>query len=306
LGTIGEHIVVSTGYVLPVPAGNKKFFVKSDMKNNVFNINLFPGFTSKNELMEKLFYDDAVDGVVMRTYGAGNAPDDPAFLATVRKSIAKGKLIVNVSQCQVGTVEMGLYEASSELLEAGVLSGLYMTPEAALTKLMWTLGTQFGEGRTNQVQISQRGEQTENLFDLRLGGLTPEKAASVYTNAVSPDGRLDRDRISRAMLRISGLGVVDAHDGDVVLVSVFMNKPNSDHATPTDSEERCVAIIEFAYDAAKPEQTRMKNITYKTQNVIGKGDVILTLVARKTGKPGIAEPAKIFFKGLYIAVYATA
>lgn len=308
LGTIGEHIVVSTNYVLPVPAGNRKFFAKSDMVENVFNINLFPGFTGKqNALMSKLFLDDAVDGIVMRTYGTGNAPDDQFFLATIRESIAKGKLIVNVTQCAVGTVEMGLYEASSELLEAGVLSGLDMTPEAALTKLMWTLGTQFGDGRTNQMQISQRGEQTENLFDLRFGGLAREQAKDIYTNAVSPDGRLDRNRISRAMLRISGLGVAGAQHGDFIVIRAFMNMPSAKHETLTQ-EERCVATIEFSYDAAAPEQTRMKNITYKTQNVIGNGDVILTLVSEKRTSPGSVErvPVAAYFKGLYIAAYAKA
>jgi len=307
LGSIGENITINTNYILSPPSGNKKFFVKSDMGKNVFNISLFPGFTGKqNALMSKLFLDDAVDGIVMRTYGAGNAPDDPTFLETIRDSIKDGKLIVNVTQCLVGTVEMGLYEASSELLDAGVLSGLDMTPEAALTKLMWTLGTQFGDGRISQMQISQRGEQTENLFDLRFGGLERAKSKDSYTNAVSPDGRLDRNRISRAMLRISGLGIEGAQDGEIVRIRAFMNMPSAKQETP-EEEERCVVVIEFSYESARPEQTRMKNITYKTQNVIGSGDVIITLVAdKKLQDKDQREPVKIFFKGLYIAVYAKA
>lgn len=322
LGTIGEHIVVNTSYVMPPPVGSKKFFVKSDMAPNVFNINLFPGFTGRqnqeNSLMEKLLLDETAQGIVMRTYGTGNAPDDSEFLKVIREAISptkpgkEGKLIVNVTQCPVGTVEMGLYEASSELLEAGVLSGLDMTPEAALTKLMWTLGTQYGVGRVNQMQISQRGEQTENLFDLRFGGVEEAKAASTFTNSVVPDGRLDRDRISRSMLRISGLGVEGAEPGDVIRIRVFMNMPMANHGTNEQKEERCVAVIRFSYDEKVGRQTRMQNITYKTQNVIGNGDVILTLVADRdvTGKSDdeqrLYKPVNIFFSGLYIAVYAKA
>lgn len=319
LGTIGEHIVVNTSYVMSPPSGTKKFFVKSDMVENVFNINLFPGFTGKaGSLMRKLFLDDTAQGIVMRTYGTGNAPDDPDFLNIIREAITpvepgkEGKLIVNVTQCAVGTVEMGLYEASSELLEAGVLSGLDMTPEAALAKLMWTLGTQFGTGRVNQMQISQRGEQTENLFDLRFGGVERDKATSVFTNAFVPDGRLDRNRISRSMLRISRLGVEGADQGELIRLRVFMNMPAASHATNEQKEERCVAVIEFPYDSTNPMQTRMKNITYKTQNVIGSGDVILTLVADRRSSASAApanpvwEPIPIYFNGLYIAVYAKA
>jgi L-asparaginase len=276
------------------------------MRDNVFNIGLFPGFTGKPDLMEQVFLKSTVEGIIMRTYGAGNAPDDSAFLRTIRGAVASGKLIVNVTQCAVGTVEMGLYEASSELLEAGVLSGLDMTPEAALTKLMWTLDTQFGDGRVSQMQISQRGEQTENLFDLRFGGIDSQSPKDKYTNAVSPDGRLDRARISRAMLRISGLGIQGANTNDLIRIRAYMNMPSASESTAVD-EERCVAVIEFKYDATKPEQTRMKNITYKTQNVIGSGDVILTLVAdRSNGDGSEYKQVDMYFKGLYIAVYAKA
>jgi len=299
LGAIGEHININTNYVLPSPPDTRKFFIKTDLISDVFNINIFPGFT--NQQMAKILLDAEVKGIVMRTYGTGNVPNNPEFLDTISDAIKeKNKLVVSVTQCVEGMVEMGLYEASSGLLERGVISGLDMTPEAALAKMMWTLGTQFGQGRTTQMQISQRGEQTENLFDLRFGALSKEaalsKAESIYTQAVSPDGRLDRKRIAKSMLRISDLGIEGVAQDAPVRLKVFMNMPSANYATP-ETEERCVCIFEFKWDG-KPE-TKMKNITYKTQNVIGDGDVILTLVPE-------AADVKIYFSGLYIAIYATA
>lgn len=304
LGTIGEHIVINTNYVLPPPASNKKFFVKEDLDESVFDITVFPGFTPKK--MEKLFRDKDTNGIVMRTFGTGNVPSNEEFLDIIAKAVQDDKkLIVNLSQCTVGTVEMGLYEASNGLLERGVLSGLDMTPEAALTKLMWTLGTQFGDGRIAQMQISQRGEQTENLFDLRFGGVAPSEPKESYTNACSPDGRLNRDRISRAMLRITQFGVVGANEGDLIRVRAYMNMPSAKHSTSPE-EERCVAEMRFSYETEA--KTRMKNITYKTQNVIASGDVVLTVLADRKPKDANAEwiPVKIYFKGLYVAIYAKA
>lgn len=304
LGRIGEHIVIETKHLLPAPSSNKKFFVKMDLDDRVFNVSIFPGFSDPQ--MGKIFLDGETSGIVIRSYGTGNVPGNPDFLNAIEKAVQSGRLIVNISQCTEGTIEMGLYEASSGLLERGVLSGLDMTPEAALTKLMWTLGTQFDQGRVTQMQIAQRGEQTENLFDLRFGSLDEKKAKNLYVNSVSPDGRLDRDRISRAMLRISDLGCPEAEDGDHVRVRVFMNMPRADHDTP-DTEERRIVDIEFGHDAQKPVKTQMRNVTYKAQSVIGSGDVILTLVAERKPKQGGAyEPTPIFFRGLFAAIYAEA
>ena len=310
LGTIGEHIIINTNILLPRPKG-KRFFIKTDLIPRVFNINLFPGFSANP--MRKLFLDQETEGIVLRTYGTGNVPGDAAFLAMIKQSvqgdtlislagdtqsqaIPNGRLIVNISQCTQGTVEMGLYEASNRILEQGVLSGLDMTPEAALTKLMWTLGTQVGDGRVAQLQISQRGEQTENLFDLRYGGVAQSRPVSVFTASAVPDGRLDRNRISRAMLRLSGLGVTGVENGERVNVKVFMNMPQADHTTDV-SEGRCVTSLSFMHSTEQPMQTRMQNITCKTQQVIGHGDVILTLV---TSSPQV----QLFFHGLYLTVYA--
>jgi len=162
---------------------------------------------------------------------------------------------------------------------------------------MWVLGTQYGAGREYaQMQINQRGEQTENLFDLRYGGLLKAQAADLYTKAISPDGRLNRQNISTSMLRVSDLGVIGVERGARTRVHVFMNMPAANHDTRLD-EERRVATLEFEWSGTT--ETRMQNITYKTQNVIGDGDVILTLVTE-------SKDVQAYFSGLYVAIYAKA
>lgn len=293
LGTIGEHIKINTNYTMTPPDPNKKFYIGTDLDEHVFLINVFPGFT--NNQIEKLLSDESIKGYVLRTYGTGNVPSNPEFLGLIDRAIKNDKVVVNLSQCSIGTVEMGLYEASSGLLESGVLSCLDMTPEAAITKLMWALGTQLDGGRIEQMQINRRGEQTENLFDLRFGGLSKRNADTTYINRISPDGRLDRNKISNAMLRVSALGVEGIEKGKNVKVHVFMNMPSAELTSL--NEERHIATLDFTWRGVPA--TRMKTITYKTQTVIGQGDVILKLI---TDPPS----AKIYFEGLYIAIYAKA
>jgi len=312
LGSIGEHIVINTSTLLPPLAEGREFFVNLNLDSNISCVNIFPGFSNKQ--MEKLFLDPEIKGILLRSYGTGNVPDDKIFLNIISRSIkgeseggvviGEGRLIVNLSQCSMGIVEMGRYETSTMLIEYGVLSGLDMTPEAALAKLMWALGTQIGAGRNSQMQISQRGEQTENLFDLRFGGIAQNKAKENFTARVTPDGRLDRVNISRAMLRISALGVVGAALGENIYVRVFMNMPIAN--IDTDREEG-YCIAEFDFSNAEKNETYMKNMTHKMRNVIGDGDgeVNLTLVAEKDTEKR-REKVSIYFDGLYIAVYAKA
>ena len=119
---------------------------------------LFPGISAavvRNVLAAPM------QGIVLETYGVGNAPQEPDMLAALHEATARGVVIVNCTQCLRGTVDMEKYATGDALREAGVVSGFDMTPPAALTKLYFLLsrGLDVAEVR-HHVGMSLRGELT--------------------------------------------------------------------------------------------------------------------------------------------------
>ncbi len=111
------------------------------MDTNVMYMDLFPGINER--VVRHQLNTPGLKGVVMKTYGAGNGPTDKWFIEAMREAIDRGLVIVNVSQCDNGSVTPMRYEAGATLSQAGVISGHDLTSEAAITKLMFL----FGQGK---------------------------------------------------------------------------------------------------------------------------------------------------------------
>lgn len=137
LATAGVSIDYNRPYIRPCQPG-QTLQIRTALDPNVTILKLFPGITQP--VVESILGIPTLRGVVLETFGAGNAPTDDWFLDALRSAINRGVLIVNVSQCEGGRVTQGRYQTSKQLEQIGVVSGADITTEAAITKLMVLLG----------------------------------------------------------------------------------------------------------------------------------------------------------------------
>lgn len=130
------------------------------LDNKVGVLKLFPGIHA--DTIRAILQAD-VRSIVMETFGSGNATTEAWFIDLIQEAIDSGKNIVNISQCKVGSVELGRYETSKGLKAIGVLNGYDMTFEAAVTKLMYLQG-EFDDQASVAYWVEKdiRGELTVN------------------------------------------------------------------------------------------------------------------------------------------------
>lgn len=134
LAEAGVHIKYNRAAISP--AGDN-FQCISSLSTEVGVLTVFPGMGQ--EYVQSVLHNPKLKGLVLRTFGAGNAPTDNWFLNLLEERMQKGLYIANVTQCNGGSVEQGKYQASERLKEIGVLGASDMTFEAALTKMMCLL-----------------------------------------------------------------------------------------------------------------------------------------------------------------------
>lgn len=137
LAESGVHLNFNEHLIHHQKNPEKKLIIRKKLDTNIVVLKLFPGITQN--VVAHLLSIPNLKGVILETYGSGNAPTKKWFLDLVADAIQKGIRIVNVTQCAGGSVVMGHYETSVALKEIGVINGKDITTESAVAKLMYLL-----------------------------------------------------------------------------------------------------------------------------------------------------------------------
>jgi L-asparaginase len=269
LGVVEDKIDIHTSLVRPVPIdptgrtrpGQDLQLSVERLDYRVAIYEIYPSMTPCVDVLEyMLTKSDVVRAVVLKTYGTGNAPTLPErFLEVIEEGVKKhSRIIVNLTSCPVGQVEVRLFETNARLFELGVINGGDMTAEAAATKLMWLLA-QHGrpgdvvdrEAVIRDMQIDLRGELRFSVYNL------VQKSIELTFDAYSPKsqyiGEIEPSKINHAYLRVHGIRLLSPAPQEFSL-RLFFQSPQLTRESAGNWARRMIGEITRRWEGSEREQ----------------------------------------------------
>ena len=213
IGEVGGDIKIIKDRILK--PSHEKFYLDKRFSNEVIVLELFPGLNFS--YLKNIFKEGSgIKGVILKTYGNGNAPTSQEFLDFLEYISSQKIVIIDITQCTKGFVKMGLYEASAKLTDIGVISGTDLTPEAAVTKLMYLLGAYKDVKQIKRkMQVDICGEQTLSQYDFSFE--SDGEFNDYFETEIIVPKKLKKEYPLRSVARVVGIKDRECEDKDLII-----------------------------------------------------------------------------------------
>ena len=213
IGEVGGDIKIIKDRILK--PSHEKFYLDKRFSNEVIVLELFPGLNFS--YLKNIFKEGSgIKGVILKTYGNGNAPTSQEFLDFLEYISSQKIVIIDITQCTKGFVKMGLYEASAKLTDIGVISGTDLTPEAAVTKLMYLLGAYKDIKQIKRkMQVDICGEQTLSQYDFSFE--SDGEFNDYFETEIIVPKKLKKEYLLRSVARVVGIKDRECEDKDLII-----------------------------------------------------------------------------------------
>lgn len=213
IGEVGGDIKIIKDRILK--PSHEKFYLDKRLSNEVIVLELFPGLNFS--YLKNIFKEGSgIKGVILKTYGNGNAPTSQEFLDFIEYISSQKIVIIDITQCTKGFVKMGLYEASAKLTDIGVISGTDLTPEAAVTKLMYLLGAYKDIKQIKRkMQVDICGEQTLSQYDFSFE--SDGEFTNYFETEIIVPKKLKKEYLLRSVARVVGIKNREFEDKELLI-----------------------------------------------------------------------------------------